>query len=103
MIYNILAARIGVDFNLDNINSQRDNLCSSVIFRIKPTVGTSMFRILLRFLAGLEDFARVNAHYSRRDKYPDLANPAFKRSCLSCRLRCNINIIDSEWHCLCTE
>ena len=100
VIYNILAARMGADFNVDNSNALRDNCCSSVIFRIKPTVSTNMFRTLLRFLAGLEDFARINAHYARRDKYPVLSNPVFKRSCLSCLLRRNINITDSEWHCL---
>jgi hypothetical protein len=99
VVYNILAARMDANSNADNLNTMRDSCCSSVIFRIKPTVSTNMFRTLLRFLAGLEDFARINAHYARRDKHPVLSNPVFKRSCLSCLLRRDINIIDSEWHC----
>ena len=79
--------------NSDNLSIMRDNCCPSGMFRIKPTVSTNMFR------TGVEDCARINAHYARRDKYPIRSNPIGKRSRLSRRLRRDINIAESEWHC----
>ena len=70
------------------------------IFRTKPSVSTVAFRSLLRFLAGLEDFARVNAHYPRRVQFPVLAEERFKRHCLYCLINRNIFVLDSEWHAL---
>ena len=43
---------------------------STPIFAELPTVSTESFRILLRTLAGLEDFARTNANCFRRAAHP---------------------------------
>ena len=40
---------------------------SDNIFQILPRDDTGAVQVLLRTLAGLEDFARVNAHQKRRD------------------------------------
>ena len=44
------------------------------IFDIKPSVGAGSFRRLLRFTAGLEDFARADAHHPRRHAFPKPAD-----------------------------
>ena len=78
----------------------RDLVLPTYIFRTKPSVSTVAFRSLFRFLAGLEDFARVNAHYPRRRLFPVLADDRFKRHCLYCIIRAGKFILDSEWHAL---
>ena len=65
-------------------NIDRSLLLTSPIFATKPTVGTDHFRRLLRFTAGLEDFARINAHHPRRHAFPELADNYLKRTCLYC-------------------
>ena len=45
---------------------ERKDISVSPIFASKPVVATSAMRALLRFLVGMEDFARVNGHYKRR-------------------------------------
>ena len=55
-------------------------------------------RVLIRTLAGMEDFARVNAHYERRRRHPGLADARFHRSCLSCLVSKGNIVLDSEWH-----
>ena len=45
-------------------------LLSCALFSSKPSVSTKCFRRLLRFAAGLEDFARTNAHFPRRKDFP---------------------------------
>ena len=58
-------------------------------------------RALLRFLVGMEDFARVNGHYKRRATHRSLlAEDAYKRLCLSCLVRRRCYCLDSEWHAL---
>jgi hypothetical protein len=98
VIFHIIRKRIGTQIDISNVS--RADFPISMIFRTKPSVCVNTFRTLLRFLAGLEDFARVNAHYSRREAHPSLAHPNFKRSCLSCCVRRNTNVLDSEWHTL---
>ena len=46
----------------------------SPIFPELPDVCADAFKALLRTLVGLEDFARSNAHYSRRKSHPCLHN-----------------------------
>ena len=71
------------------------------IFNCKPGVSTSAIRTLLRFLAGLEDFARCNAHFKRKHSHRILlTDDKYKRLCLSCLVRRKVEIIDSEWHAL---
>ena len=55
-------------------------------------------RMLLRFTAGLEDFARTNAHHSRRHAFPKLADDSLKRTCLFCFANVNVYVEDIEWH-----
>ena len=55
-------------------------------------------RVLLRTLAGLEDFARVTAHHTRRDIHPELARDDLKRMCLYCLVHQGCRVLDSEWH-----
>ena len=87
-------------------NIDRSLLLSSPIFATKPTVGTGHFRRLLRFTAGLEDFARINAHHPRRHAFPELADNHLKRTCLYCFTKMDVLVEDSEWHsffyCPCT-
>ena len=70
------------------------------IFLARPTVSAECFRSLLRLLAGLEDFARINAHQPRRRRQPALALARYKRCCLACLLRRRTRVLDSEWHAL---
>ena len=64
----------------DGRNIERSLLLSSAIFCSKPSVSTRTFRRLLRFVAGLEDYARTNAHQpERRLAFPELAQEDLKR------------------------
>ena len=67
---------------VDNRNNiDRSLLLTSPIFDTKPSVGAGSFRRLLRFTAGLEDYARTNAHHRRRHAFPKLADESLKRTC----------------------
>ena len=68
------------------------------IFCTKPSVSARSFRRLLRFAAGLEDYARTSVHYPRRNIFPELAREDLKRTCLFCYVHCNHKTLDSEWH-----
>ena len=57
-----------------------------------------MLGVLVRTFAGVEDFARVNAHYMRRRHIPGLANERFSRCCLACLTNTGKQVLDSEWH-----
>ena len=70
------------------------------LFSFDVSVGADSFRTLLRVLAGREDFARVNAHYTRRAHVPELADAARKRCCLWCWKTRGAVVMDSEWHAL---
>ena len=71
---------------------------STPIFAELPTVSTESFRILLRTLAGLEDFARTNANCFRRAAHPRLHHSTWDRSCLHCFYHHEQFYLDSEWH-----
>ena len=71
---------------------------STPIFAELPTVSTESFRILLRTLAGLEDFARTNANCFRRAAHPRLHHSTWDRSCLYCFYHHEQFYLDSEWH-----
>ena len=68
------------------------------IFPELPTVSTDSFRILLRTLAGREDFARTNANCFRRNAHPRLHHSTWDRSCLYCFYHYEKFYLDSEWH-----
>ena len=67
----------------------RQLLCNDQIARVSPLsdfpvlpqAATGAIRVLLCTLAGLEDFARTNAHHLRRKLHPDLSNDQLKRTC----------------------
>ena len=62
---------------------------------------TGAERSLFRTLAGLEHFARTNAHHPRRKIHPDLSNDPLKHSCLYCLTKFPNIIEDSGWHAFC--
>ena len=61
-------------------------------------VCTASFRMLLRTVAGVADFARTNAHYRRRAAHPRLHKSTWDRSCLYCFYHYQQFYLDSEWH-----
>ncbi len=76
-------------------------LSAEPIFDCKPRVSTASIRTLLRFLAGLADFARCNAHFKRKNSHGILlSEDKFKRLCLSCLVRRKVEVLDTEWHAL---
>ena len=83
----------------DGRNIDRSLLLSSALFCTKPSVSARSFRRLLRFVAGLEDFARTNAHQPQRRRiFPELGQEDLKRSCLFCFVNLKHTVLDSEWH-----
>ena len=52
----------------------------------------------LRTLAGMENFARTNAHFFRWDTHPTLRYSACERLCLHCLLDLPDQRLHSEWH-----
>ena len=66
----------------------------------KPAANINAVHALVRTFAGVEDFARVNAHYMRRRFIPVLRNERFSRCCLTCLTQTGKLILDSEWHAL---
>ena len=101
LLFHILLFGKG-DYFRQCVENQRniDRSCLSLdaIFCTEPSVSARSFRRLLRFVAGLEDFARTSGHYSRRHLLPELAQEELKRTCLFCYVHCNQTILDSEWH-----
>ena len=86
MLYNILLYSGCNELrqqHQDGRNIDRSLLLSSALFCTKPSVSARSFRRLLRFVAGLEDFARTNAHQPQRRRiFPELGQEDLKRSCL---------------------
>ena len=83
-------------------NNQRDvSPLAGPVFPLFPQADTGAVRVLLRMLAGMEDFARVNAHYPRRKIHPALSNDRLKHSCLYCLINSSEIKEDSEWHAFC--
>ena len=76
---------------------QLDTL-STPIFARCPVAGTDACRVMLRTLAGMEDFARANGHYRRWGAHPTLRHSACERLCLHCVLNSPEHRLDSEWH-----
>ena len=74
------------------------NAVHESIFNCLPTGETQAVRILIRTLAGREDFARINAHHSRRKLDPLMGSERVKRSCLFCLMTGAGVVEDSEWH-----
>ena len=74
---------------------------NELVFPVLPHADTGAVQVLLRTLAGLEDFARVTAHHTRRDLHPALATDDFKHCCLSCLVYRSERVLDSEWHSFC--
>ena len=82
----------------DNPAPERQIL-EAPIFPIPPFVGIESCRCLLRFLGGMEDFGRVNAHQPRWASFPGLRDSdTHKRACLFCWAQSRKVFEDSEWH-----
>ena len=67
--------------DLDLLRTENDTLESPIFFKF-PKVNTDSFRVLLRTLAGLEDFARTTSHYARRKRHLTLRTSHYSRGCL---------------------
>jgi len=88
---------------LRKLNGNSTDSISEVIFPTLPTVPAQEFQQLLQFLSGLGDFARTNAHRSRRHNLPFLRRSLqdMTRLCLHCCLNRNMphhKSPDTEWH-----
>ena len=82
----------------DNQPQPRPSLQAS-IFPFPPTAGIASCRCLIRFLSGMGDFGRVNAHRPRWSSFPGLRESnTHKRACLFCWAQSRKLIEDSEWH-----
>jgi hypothetical protein len=81
-----------------NLQVNESDTMQSPIFLELPKVSTDSFRTLFRMLVGLEDFARSNAHYTRRKCHPSLQTSIYERGCLYCCLHNDRHYIDSERH-----
>ena len=81
-----------------NLPVTENDTLESPIFLELPKVNTDSFRVLLRTLAGLEDFARTNSHYARRKCHPTLRTSHYSRGCLYCCFHRSMHCLDSEWH-----
>ena len=65
-ILNALGSSALRDKMASNLPVTENDTLDSPIFLELPKVNTDSFRVLLRTLAGLEDFARTNAHQPQR-------------------------------------
>ena len=86
---------------LRKLNNQTRNTTSEHIFPFMPTVEANSFQSLLRFLAGMTDFARVHSQQHRLDKSfcgTQLRGFPHRRCCLFCWHYRRWLHIDSEWH-----
>ena len=75
---------------------------NEAIFLVMPTIGSDSFRLLIRFLVGMGDFARVNSHNPRWASLPGLRESTSQRKCLFCWAANKKRFLDSEWHMLLT-
>ena len=100
---NLVRARPGIhqqDYLLHlfvKCNSDRVEM----LFPVLPAADAGAVQALVRTFAGVEDFARWNAHHSRRDQFPGLGAQFAKHCCLSCLVARGRKILDSEWHAIC--
>ena len=89
---------------LRNLNQNTQDKISDPIFPFVPDVEANAFQSLLRFLAGMEDFARVHSQHCRIDKkfctYTVLRDFSERRYCLFCWHYKHWEHLDSEWHSL---
>ena len=60
-------------------------------------MNTDSFRVLLRTLAGLEDFSRTTSHHTRRKCHLTLRTSNCSRGCLYCCFHNGMHCLDSEW------
>ena len=77
---------------------QLTGILTEPIFNIIPAADVGAVRAMVRMIAGVEDYARINAHYSRRHYFPSLDGAHAKRCCLHCFCNRGVRMLDSEWH-----
>ena len=88
---------------LRNLNSNSQTTIADPIFPFVPDVEANAFQKLLRFLAGMEDFARVHSQHCRVEKkfcgnvIRDFGQ-AKRRYCPFCWHYRAWAHLDSEWH-----
>ena len=100
IIFHILCV-LGSSVLRDKISSNlpvnEEKSLQSPIFLGLPKVNTASFRVLLRTLAGLEDFARTTSHHKRRKCQLTLRTSNYSRGCLYCCFHHSMHCLDSEW------
>ena len=80
VILENLCARSAEEANL----LQQQPILQTPIFPHPPAVGIASFGCLIRFLSGMGDFGRLNAHQPRWRSFPGLReSDTHKRACLS--------------------
>ena len=70
-------------------------------FAVTPDADAGAVRALVSTFAGMEDFARWNAHFPRRNSMSSFTYSPFRRLCLSCFMSSGRKVLDTEWHALC--
>ena len=86
---------------LRRLNGNTQNTLADPIFPFVPTVEANAFQALLRFLAGIKDFARVHSQHPRIDKTfcrAKIRDLPKRRICLFCWHYRKWEHLDSEWH-----
>ena len=71
------------------------------LFTVTPEADSGAVRALISTLAGMENFARWNAHFPRRRTLSSFVNSTFRRLCLFCFVNSGRRVIDTEWHAFC--
>ena len=71
------------------------------LFAVTSEADSGAVRALISTLAGMEDFARWNAHFPRRRTLSSFVNSPFRRLCLSSFVNSGRRVIDTEWHAFC--
>ena len=100
MLRIILENRCARNAEAANLLQQRPML-QSPIFPHPPTMGIASFRCLIKFLSGMGDVGRVNAHKPRWKSLPGLReSDTHKRACFFCWKQSRKLFEDSEWHCV---
>ena len=78
-----------------------NGVATEMVFPLRPRADAGAVRALVRTFAGIEDYARWNAHHPRRQQMPGLGAQFARHCCLSCLADSGRFVLDSEWHAIC--
>ena len=78
-----------------------NGVATEAVFPLRPKADAGAVRALVRTFAGMEDYARWNAHHPRRQLIPGLGAQFARHCCLSCLADHGRFVLDSEWHAIC--